>query len=50
MKIELTEQQAQALMALLDIAVKAAGLQAAAAALEIAQKVQAAQAAQGTSE
>lgn len=47
MKIELTDKQAQTLVALLDIAVKAAGLQAAAAALEIVQAVEQAQKSEG---
>ena len=41
MTIELDEREAQALLALLDLAVKAGGLNAAAAALPIAQKVKA---------
>jgi len=40
MKIELTQDEARALIGLLDVAVKAAGLQAAQAALPIAIKVQ----------
>lgn len=40
MTIDLTKDEAQALMQLLDIATKAAGLQAAQAALPIAVKVQ----------
>lgn len=46
MTIELTEDEARVLLALLDVAVKAAGLQAAESALAIAKKVQAAQAPQ----
>lgn len=41
MQIELTELEAQQLIGLLDLAVKAGGLQAAQAALPIATKVQA---------
>lgn len=40
MTLELTKEEAQALLQLLDIATKAAGLQAAQAALPIAIKVQ----------
>ena len=40
MNLELTKEEAQQLMSLLDVAVKAAGLQAAQAALPIALKVQ----------
>lgn len=40
MKIDLTEEEAQALMQLLDIATKAGGLQAASAALPLAAKLQ----------
>lgn len=39
MKIELTIEEANALLSLIDIAVKAAGLQAAPAALAMAQKI-----------
>lgn len=42
MKIELTDQEAQVLVNLMDVAVKAAGLQAAEAALVITKKLQAA--------
>lgn len=42
MTIELTEQEAQALLGLLDVAVKAGGLQVAQHAIPLALKVQAA--------
>lgn len=40
MKLELTDQEAQVLVNLMDVAVKAAGLQAAEAALVITKKIQ----------
>ena len=43
MNIELSDEEARALLALLDLAVKSAGLNAAAPALALARKVQEAQ-------
>ncbi len=44
MTIELTEQESQVLLNLLDVAVKAAGINAAEAALHFAKKIEAAKA------